>query len=316
MNTAVVDRPANPTAATAPEPGGAGREREVYESFDRAYTDHWQAQPGQFWSERYPASHAAYANLVHARNRRVVALARGGRAVLDIGAGFGDVLHLLRGKYPVLRGVDPSGRSCAMAADNFRGRGVGNDYRFDRGLAEALPHEAGAFDTVLCLDTYEHVEPMQRHAALLEARRVLAPGGELILVTPSRRVLRVMTVLDNLLTMRRQIRCLRNPRMRRPIELLSLPKKTYCEVFCTAGRLRRELVAAGFEVARFERVSFYPAPERGGFLHPFVDKRPPGHWVVRGSVRFVNFMERLRVFNQKMLVVARAAPGGAADEIG
>jgi hypothetical protein len=134
---------------------------------------------------------------------------------------------------------------------------------------------------------------------------VLAPGGQLIIVTPSRRMLRLWTLIDNLLTLPRQIRWWRNPKLRRPVEWTALAKKDYCEVFCTQRELRRQLRAAGFHVEHFERVSFYPAPERGGFIHPYVDSRPSDHWLVRASVAFVNFMERLRLLNQKMIVVAR-----------
>lgn len=284
--------------------------RSVYAAFDKAYQQNWETMTGKFWWERYPPDHAAYANLVLARNRRVVALAPGGESALDVGSGLGDILFDLRRKYGGLCGVDPSAASCRIAADNFRVRKVGNHFDFRQGLAERLPFADRTFDLVTCLDTYEHIEPDRRRAALLEARRVLTPVGRLIIVTPSRRALRAWTVVDNLLTLRRQIKWRRDPRLRRPVEWFALNKKDYCEVFCTRRECARQLREAGFVIERFERVGFYPAPERGGFIYWHVNGKKPDHWKVRASVAFVNLFERLGL-GQKMLFVARPA-GGAA----
>lgn len=189
--------------------------------------------------------------------------------------------------------------------DNFNRRGVSNEHEFRQGLAESLPYADAEFDLLTCQDTYEHIEPAQRHRALREAHRVLRPDGRLIIVTPSLHYLLVFTFLDNLLTLRRQIRCWRNPKMKRPVEWFALIKKDYCEVFCTRREVKRQLREAGFSLEHFERVGFYPAPERGGFIYWCVNGKSPESWQVRTSVAVVNFFERLRVFGQKMVFVAR-----------
>lgn len=53
---------------------------------------------------------------------------------------------------------------------------------FGLGLAEALPFAAGRFDVVLSVHTFEHVRDVP--ATLAECRRVLKPGGHLVVVFP------------------------------------------------------------------------------------------------------------------------------------
>lgn len=297
---------------TAESPVADEHAQAVFATFDKAYAQNWETFAGKFWWERYPPDHRAYANLCIARNRRVVELAAGGQAALDVGSGMGDILYQLKSKYAKLRGIDPSAMSCRVAEDNFARRGVSQSHEFRQGLAENLPYADGEFDLVTCLDTYEHIEPAQRHRALLEARRVLAPNGRLMIATPSRRYLRVLALLDNVLTLRRQVRCWRDPKLKRPVEWIAMNKKDYCEVFCTSRELTRDLRDAGFEIERFERVGFYPAPERGGFIYWCVNGKSPESFAVRASVAFVNLVERLGVFGQKMLVVARPAGSSPA----
>lgn len=296
--------PASVAASPPRAPARDDHEQHVLTSFDRQYAQGWGTDVGKLWYERYSPGLAPYANLVHARNARVIAHARPGDALLDVGSGYGDLLYLLRDKYRVLRGIDPSETTVRLATHNLKIRGVTNDYRIDHGVAERLPHPDATFDTVLNLDTYEHIEPAFRHAALLEARRVLKPGGRLILATPSRARLRFWLIVDNLLTLRRQFRLRNKTSPPRPIELFRLPRRDFCELFCSSRELKRDLRAAGFTIRRFERVSFYPAPERGGLLGPALEPKRLDHPFVQRTLRFVRFMERLRFFNQKMLVIA------------
>ena len=298
--------PAIPTKAATPKPEPPLALKAILDTFDLAYQTSWPAEPGQFWADRYPAFAAPYANLVHARNRRVRELCTPGRTLLDIGCGYADLLYLLRDKYPVLRGIDPSKTCCAMATYNLALREVPNDYACTPGLAEALPLPDRSVDTAIMLDTFEHIEPAQRHAALLEARRVLDPAGQLILATPSRFWLRAMTVLDSLLTLKAQLYM--RKRHGTPLNLWRFPRKDYCESFCSKRELHRQLRAAGFTIQHHQRVSFYPAPERGGFFYKFFERWPEGDPRHARAMRIINALERLGWFNQKMLVVATPAP--------
>ena len=98
----------------------------------------------------------------------VAHLARG--RALDIGCGSMPMLPVFEGRIDSMIGLD-------------RPRSDGKEIRARvHGDALALPFRQGAFQTALCLQVLEHVpEPEQ---CLREARRVLAPGGYLILTAP------------------------------------------------------------------------------------------------------------------------------------
>lgn len=282
------------------------REQRILDEFDREYAQAWGAQEGKFWLDRYSPGLAPYANLMAARNRRVVELVQPGRALLDIGAGYGDLLYLLRDRFTRLRGIEPSQTAVRLAAHNLSIRGVTNDHHVQQGVAERLPFGDGEFSTLLMLDVYEHIETEQRPRALAEALRVLEPGGRIIIATPSRGRLRFWNLVDNLLTLPRQFRLRRASGNKRPISIWKYPQRGCCEVFCSSRELLGDLRRAGFTIRRFERVSFYPAPERGGLLGPHLEPKPAHHPFVRRAMRFVSFMEKLRIFNQKMLVIAES----------
>lgn len=96
-------------------------------------------------------------------------------ALLDVGCGTAVLLDFLRAwrvapeRYV---GVDPSLAMLRRAAGRTGGLAAG--------AAEALPFRDGAFDTVVSASAF-HYWPEPR-AGLAEARRVLAPGGRLLLV--------------------------------------------------------------------------------------------------------------------------------------
>ncbi len=47
----------------------------------------------------------------------------------------------------------------------------------------ALPWKEGSFDSIFCISVLEHLDLQGMHLALQEMRRVLAPGGRLLLTT-------------------------------------------------------------------------------------------------------------------------------------
>jgi len=112
-------------------------------------------------------------------NRYVGSGATNGRQILDVGCGTGTMLtHLAR--FGDARGVDMDLEA------------VG--YCHDRGLlhvtqsgADSLPFEKDRFDLVTALDVVEHID--DDLAALREMRRVIKPGGLLLLTVPAYRFL-------------------------------------------------------------------------------------------------------------------------------
>lgn len=106
---------------------------------------------------------------------KVIPLAAGRVLELGIGSGlnlpFYDPARVTR-----VEGVDPSPELRARAAAAPRPAGLA--VALADGVAEALPFEDQAFDTVVCTFTLCSVHTPA--AALHEARRVLKPGGRLL----------------------------------------------------------------------------------------------------------------------------------------
>ena len=94
--------------------------------------------------------------------------------ILDVGCGSGALLRLLGGLLPDARltGVDPADAMVREAAASTRA-----DVR--EAAAESLPFGDAAFDLVVSSSSFSHWE--DRAAGLRECRRVLAPGGALLL---------------------------------------------------------------------------------------------------------------------------------------
>jgi SAM-dependent methyltransferase len=95
--------------------------------------------------------------------------------ILDAGCGSGrNMVELAR--HGVVTGIELAGTSVAVA----RARGVGEVIA---GSVEELPFPADAFDFAVTLDVIEHIE--HDHRPLSELRRVIRPGGQLLVTVPA-----------------------------------------------------------------------------------------------------------------------------------
>ena len=101
------------------------------------------------------------------------------RRILDVGCGTGTMLTYL-GTLGKAEGVDID----AEAVGYCRERGLEN---VRIGEAAELPFEDGSFDLVTALDVVEHLD--DDAAAFREMRRVLRPGGLLLVTVPAHRFL-------------------------------------------------------------------------------------------------------------------------------
>ena len=95
--------------------------------------------------------------------------------ILDAGCGSGrNMVELAR--YGSVAGIEVSRESASAA----RARHVGEVVQ---GSIDAMPFAEDSFDLAVCLDVIEHLE--DDRAALVELRRVIAPGGALLVTVPA-----------------------------------------------------------------------------------------------------------------------------------
>jgi SAM-dependent methyltransferase len=106
-------------------------------------------------------------------------LARGKR-VLDAGCGAGYGSAELAQAADSVIGVDRAPEAIGFARANY----ALPNLRFEQASCEALPHPGGSFDLVVAFEVIEHLYNWREF--LLEARRVLAPAGQLIISTPNK----------------------------------------------------------------------------------------------------------------------------------
>ncbi len=101
--------------------------------------------------------------------------------MLDIGCGTGSWLAMVAGSIlpsRTLVGLDYSGSMCEVA--HGKSKGIEAAPVFVNGDSEHLPFADGSFDVVTCSHSFHHY-PHQA-ATIREMRRVLRPGGRLLLI--------------------------------------------------------------------------------------------------------------------------------------
>jgi ubiquinone/menaquinone biosynthesis C-methylase UbiE len=105
--------------------------------------------------------------------------------LLDAGCGTGGMLHTVRERFPrmQLTGIDASSR----ALDLTRERKI--DVQLIQSTVDELPFADQAFDCVLSIDVVT-AATVDANRAMAEMRRVLRPGGQLILNVAALRFLR------------------------------------------------------------------------------------------------------------------------------
>ena len=132
------------------------RVRDYHETLDRIERDHW-------W----------FASLRDFVVATLIATVPAGARVLDVGCSTGHVIAAVPDEYERI-GADISSGSIELA------RALRPEIRFEEAPVEALPFEDQSFDCVLALDILSASGVDDDAAALREIRRVLRPGGILL----------------------------------------------------------------------------------------------------------------------------------------
>lgn len=113
----------------------------------------------------------------------VPAQLRPGESVLDVGCGTGSLAIVAKrhvGAAAEVQGIDPSPEMIARARSKARKARL--DVSFTEGTAESLPFPDATFDVALSTVMLHHLRRSTRELAVAEMKRVLKPGGRVLVV--------------------------------------------------------------------------------------------------------------------------------------
>jgi ubiquinone/menaquinone biosynthesis C-methylase UbiE len=141
--------------------------------------------PNGVYSKRHADAYARWfdrlmlGDTVRARARLAAALA-GCRAALDLGCGSGALAGAMCATgIPEVWGLDPSPYLLQLAARRHP------DVRFVQGIAERTGFPRARFDAIGACFLFHELPPHAADATLAELRRIVAPGGRLVIAEPS-----------------------------------------------------------------------------------------------------------------------------------
>lgn len=163
-----------------------------------------------------------------------------GCTVVDLGCGRGEMLvAVIQAGAARAIGVEYAAAAVELARTTLEVHDVQAVTELHHGDARRVPVGDGEADLVTLLDVVEHLTPAELHATLLEAHRILRPGGRVFVHTmPNRMIYEVTYRLQRLSRTGRRRRWPANPRS--PDELAMHVNEM------TTRRLERALARAGF----------------------------------------------------------------------
>jgi SAM-dependent methyltransferase/SOS-response transcriptional repressor LexA len=126
-----------------------------------------------------------YATVVHTLEDSLTSVFARSHKVLDVGCGTGRDLSFLLGNGKDAYGVDPSSEMLVAAHQTIAARGFSSEGRlFVGSLPDLSQFPESEFDGVLCSAVLMHLPEEELFDAVYALRRVLRPGGTLLVSVP------------------------------------------------------------------------------------------------------------------------------------
>ena len=139
----------------------------------------------EFTGERFVPTELGELSLEHWHRYAACLGAVAGLSVLDVACGEGYGSALLSRSAREVTGVDISAEAVAHARTQYAERG---NVRFEAASAAELPFADASFDAVVSFETIEHIDAPLQERMLAELRRVLKPGGFLVISSPNKAI--------------------------------------------------------------------------------------------------------------------------------
>lgn len=151
--------------------------------YDDAYYKGWCAGYAEWTASNGAEVAGIYPGFLHRAGLRP------GEIVIDIGAGRGELL-VTAAEMGATRayGVEYSPSAVRLAQHTIDVHGAADHAEVVLADARSVPLPDEVADLVCFVDVVEHLSPIELHAALLEARRLLRPGGRVVAHTMPNRL--------------------------------------------------------------------------------------------------------------------------------
>lgn len=110
-----------------------------------------------------------------------------GMQILDVGTGRGELAVKCAEAGAHAKGIDYSQAAIKISKESLKrvDKEVAKRVVFERMDAKKISYPGKSFDVVFMIDVIEHLYPEETKPALLEIKRVLKPGGRVIIHTPN-----------------------------------------------------------------------------------------------------------------------------------
>lgn len=196
-------------------------------------------------------------------------------SLIDIGCNVGELLATCRRLRPSMRlaGVEVNAAAAEVARRNVP------DAHIELVTGPALPFESRAFDYAACIEVLEHVPCQDRKALLAEIRRVLRPGGRLLLRTPHAGLFSWLDPNNFRFRFPRLYRRFVSGGGRDGGYVNGSNGIVFHHHFDCSELL--SLAGEGWELISVRRGGLFLVPLADTLLWPFYRARRPGHWIAR-----------------------------------